>query len=205
LLLTQGYLLGIFLIISIYEIIVTIIDNHFKVTTFAAYATEAGQSGFLSEYAYTTGIVAFLCVLFGINNIQRKLGMLPALLLLPPLVGAAMLMVKFNPENLKVAFWIMVFSKAVNYALNQPTLKQLYIPTSKDTKYKAQAWIETFGSRLSKAGGSAFAGLRPVYGVAPFLTLAALGSMGLIGIWIFIAMYISTKYNKAIKDDTVVC
>ncbi len=205
LLLTKGYLFGIFLIISIYEIIVTIVDNHFKVTAFATFSTEAEVSEFLSQYAYTTGIVAFLCVLLGINNIQRKMGMTASLVLLPPLVGLAILMIKFNPGSLHIAFWIMVFSKAVNYALNQPTIKQLYIPTTKDTKYKATAWIETFGSRLSKAFGSASAGLRPVLGVASFLSIAAAGSMGLIALWIYIAMYVGKKYNKAIKDDTVVC
>ncbi len=207
LLLTKGYLLGIFLIIAIYEVIVTIVDNHFKVTAFTTHTGEANVQALLSNYATTTGIVAFLCVLFGINNIQRKMGMKVSLLVLPPLVGLAILLIKLNPESLQVAFWIMVFSKAVNYALNQPTIKQLYIPTSKDTKYKATAWIEMFGSRLSKAGGSAFAGLRSVegIGVASFLSIAAAGSIGLIALWIYIAMYVSKKYNKAIKDDTVVC
>jgi AAA family ATP:ADP antiporter len=205
LLLTKGYLFGIFLIISVYEIIVTIVDNHFKVTTFSAHSGEANVQALLSQYATWTGIVAMACVLLGINNIQRKLGMTASLLVLPPLVGLAIVLIKFNPESLNIAFWIMVFSKAVNYALTQPTIKQLYIPTTKDTKYKATAWIETFGSRLSKAGGSSFAGLRSVLGVNSFLSIAALASMGMIGIWVLAAMYIAKKYNKAIKDDTVVC
>jgi len=205
LLLTEGYLFGIFLIISVYEIIVTIIDNHFKVTTFESFAGESHVQDLLANYASWTGVVAFLCVLLGINNIQRKMGMTASLLVLPPLVGVAIMMIKFHPENLNVAFWIMVFSKAVNYALNQPTIKQLYIPTSKDTKYKATAWIETFGSRASKAMGSAFAGLRPHLGIAQFLTVSASLSMGFIGIWIVIAMYVAKKYNKAVAEDTVVC
>ena len=48
----------------------------------------------------------------------------------------------------------MVASKAINYALNSPSMKQLYIPTTKDVRYKSQAWIESFGSRGSKAAGS---------------------------------------------------
>lgn len=205
LLLTKGYLFGIFLILSIYEIIITIVDNHFKVTAFSTFTTETEVSQYLSQYAYTTGIVGSLCVLFGINSIQRKLGMAASLMLLPPLVGLAVLAVKFNPNSLNVVFWIMVFSKAVNYALNQPTMKQLYIPTTKDTKYKATAWIETFGSRLSKAGGSAFAGFRPAWGLTTFLSIATVGSLSLIVVWLFIAMYVSKKYNKAIKENTVVC
>ncbi len=205
LLLTEGYLFGIFLIISIYEVIVTIVDNHFKMTTFSSFAGEAEVQSLLSNYASWTGIIAFLCVFFGINNITRKIGMTAALLVLPPLVGAAIMLIKFNPNSLHVAFWIMVFSKAVNYALTQPTIKQLYIPTSKDTKYKATAWIETFGSRLSKAGGSGFAGLRSTLGVSNFLSVAALASMGMIGVWILVAMYVAKKYNKAVEEDTIVC
>ena len=206
LLLTKGYLLGIFFIVSIYEIIITIVDNHFKVSVFSHFTNEVDKSAYLSQYAYTTGIVGTLCVLFGINSIQRKLGMAASLVLLPVLVGLAVLAVKFNQDSLNVVFWIMVFSKAVNYALNQPTMKQLYIPTTKDTKYKATAWIETFGSRLSKAGGSATAGLRGrVFDLTMFLSITTVCSLSLIVVWVFIAMYVSKKYNKAIKENTVVC
>lgn len=50
----------------------------------------------------------------------------------------------------------MTFSTAINYALNGPALKQLYIPTTAGVKFKAQAWIETFGSRTSKQAESFF-------------------------------------------------
>ena len=47
----------------------------------------------------------------------------------------------------------MVFSKGLNYALNQPSKEQLYIPTTPETKYKVKAFMEMFGSRGSKAVG----------------------------------------------------
>ena len=77
-----------------------------------------------------------------------------SLLMLPVLTHCAVLLIKLNPQSLIDWFLDYGVSKAVNYALNQPTLKQLYIPTSKDTKYKAQAWIEMFGGRFSKGSGS---------------------------------------------------
>ncbi len=213
LLVSQGYLLGIFLIITIYEVIVTILDYHFKSTVAATFTSEAAVSGYLAEYAWMTGVISTLCVLFGINNIQRHLGMKASLLLLPLLVTGAVLIIKFNPAVLAVAFWIMVISKAVNYALNQPTLKQLYIPTSKDTKYKAQAWIEMFGSRGSKGIGSVIntfrAGFKMKYGmvegVVRFLTLSSLISLGCIGFWLFIALYVAKTYDSAIKEKRIVC
>ena len=213
LLVTKGYLLGIFLIISVYEIIVTVIDYHFKVTGHAVYPVEADYGAFLSSYATMTGVVSTLCVFFGINNIQRKLGMKASLVLLPILVAVAVVTLKLNPTALNIAFWIMVFSKAVNYALNQPTLKLLYIPTTKDTKYKAQAWIEMFGSRGSKAAGSAISASRGIftakYGAAAalsaFFTLFSVFSGVMIIGWLFVAIYVSKTYDKAIRNKEVVC
>lgn len=213
LLVTQPYLLGIFMIITIYEVIVTILDFHFKATAASIYPEESSLSSYLSEYAVLTGLVSMICVLLGINNIQRKLGMKASLIMLPILVGVAVVVIKFNPGWLAMALWIMVFSKAVNYALNQPTLKQLYIPTTKETKYKSQAWIEMFGSRGSKAAGSAVNAIRAplkvrygaIGGVNAFLTISTLISGGLLFVWLFAALYIANAYNKAIKENRVVC
>ena len=133
--------------------------------------------------------------------------------MLPILTGVAVLLIKLNPQSLVIGFWIMVFSKAVNYALNQPTLKQLYIPTSKDTKYKAQAWIEMFGGRLSKGTGSFINTWRAplvtqnglVDGVARFLMFSSMISFGLVGLWLFVAIYVAKTYDKAIKEKRIVC
>lgn len=205
LLATQGYLLGIFLIIFIYEAIVTVIDFHFKKTATLTYTNEVDLSEYLSDYATWTGIVATLCVLFGVNNIQHRLGMRASLFLLPLLVAAAVFGLWFYPDWLNMVFWIMVTAKAINYALNQPTLKQLYIPTSKDTKYKAQAWIEMFGGRSSKAFGSAINEMRKNLGLVMFLNFVLVTSGGLILFWLFVAAYVARVYNKAIKENRIVC
>lgn len=213
LLLTRGYLLGLFLIISIYEIIVTVLDYHFKWTASLTYTTEVDYSAYLAYYGCMTGVVSTVCVLFGINKIQRVLGMKVSLVMLPLLTAFAVLMIKFNPQSLLVVFWIVVLAKAVNYALNQPTLKQLYIPTSKDTKYKAQAWIEMFGGRFSKGSGSyinTFQGplvahYGPIDGIARFLMFSSMVSFGLVGVWLFVAIYVAKTYDKAIKEKRIVC
>jgi len=213
LLATQGYLFGLFLIITIYEVIVTILDYHFKCSVTEAYGNEAEVGAYLASYATWTGVVSTLCVLLGINSIQRILGMRASLIMLPLLTAAAVVLIKLNPQSLIIAFWIMVFSKAVNYALNQPTLKQLYIPTSKDTKYKAQAWIEMFGGRFSKGSGayintwrSSFtASSNAIDGVSRFLMFSSIISFGLIGVWLLVAIYVAKTYDNAIKEKRIVC
>lgn len=217
LILSKGYLLGIFFVVSIYEIIITVFDFQLKAEGKAVFPAEADLSEFLQGYATWTGIIATLCVIFGINNIQRKLGMTVSLMLIPVLVAVAAILVYMsagNPQHsLNFIFWIMVSAKAVNYSLNGPSLKQLYIPTSRDAKYKSQAWIEMFGSRGAKAAGSGINMLRGSFigsmgraaGIPFFISLCTGIHMCLVVVWLFVALYVSKKYNSAIKENKVVC
>jgi len=208
----HGYLLGILFIISVYEIVVTIFDFHFKVMAKAAFPQEAANAAYLAEYGVYTGIVASLCVLFGINNIQRKLGMFASLFMMPFLVAIAIFIFRFFTA-LPVVFWIMVFAKAVNYALNQPTIKQLYIPTTKGVRYKSQGWIEMFGARFAKTTGSLINLTLKIFtnkygalmGVNFFLTISSSISFGLVILWLFVAFYLANKHKQAIENKEVVC
>jgi len=209
---TKKYLLGIFIIVASYEAILVIFDYHFKVLVGTEFATEAARGNYLAQYGIWTGIISSLCVLFGINSIQRKLGMTASLILSPILVAIAAVTVKFFPE-LSVIFWIMVIAKAVNYALNAPTVKQLYIPTTKEARYKSQGWIEMFGSRAAKFGGSMINMTRgvfqaqygPAVGISFFLTLTTVASLGIVAGWLFVAMFVAKTYNDArAKDEYVV-
>jgi AAA family ATP:ADP antiporter len=204
---SNGYMLGIFFIVSVYEIIVTVMDNHFKNTAFDVHegGGEGAVSGFLSDYAVLVGLIATASILLGINNIQRILGIRASLILLPLLIGTAMVSIALFPSSLQLAYWIMALSKAINYALNQPTLKQLYIPTNKETRYKTQGWIEMFGSRSAKASASVVNLARNANNLTPFLYMVAFSTLGLVGIWILIAVYVSNKFNDAIEKNEVVC
>jgi len=209
---TKGYLLGIFLMVFAFEAILVVFDFHFKVMSKIAYPAEGDHASYLAQYGVWTGIVSSLCVLFGINSIQRKFGMTASLIFAPILVGVAAVTLKMYPE-LEVVFWIMVIAKAVNYALNAPTIKQLYIPTTKDARYKSQGWIEMFGSRAAKSGGSFINMTRGIFeakygavaGISLFLTISTMASLGIVVIWLFVAMFVAKTYNKARANDEYVC
>ncbi len=214
LLLTRGYLAAIFLIVSIYEVVITVLDYLFK-STYTSQMVEQGVpkhlaeamfGEYLADYAVWVGIIAFGSVLFGINNIQRRMGMTASLVATPILTAGLVLTVWYNPSNVYILSWVMVIAKAVNYALNGPTIKQLYIPTSKEAKYKAQSWIEMFGSRSSKGIGSYVNTFRAKLGtVGAFVNFTSVISLALIGGWLLVVVYAATMYNKAIKEKRVVC
>jgi len=203
LLVSEPYLLCIFLAISLYEIIVTIFDFQLKSLASSSIGGDA-LTAYFANFGFYTNLMAFACLILGINSIGRKLGLTVALVLLPVLIAVAVGALWISP-TLSVAFWIMVFSKGINYALYQPSKEQLYIPTTKDTKYKAKAWTEMFGSRSSKAGGSLVNLLNKFMQPSMFIVVSSILSFGLIGVWIVCALYLGKTHKKAVSENKVVC
>lgn len=211
LLLKHKYLLGIFAANFIYELIVTIFDFNFKIAAGSQFSGVA-LSHYLSLYASSVNIVSLSCLLLGISNVTRFLGIGVALAAMPVIVGLA-LFGFLTLNSLTFLFILMVGSKAINYALNGPALKQLYIPTTPDVRFKAQAWIETFGSRASKEAGSIFnMGLSPlqtaygaVAGKAHYLMLSGFLGFPFLIFWFIVAIYLGRSFHKAIKEKKVIC
>ena len=203
LLLVRPYLLGIFTFIAIYEIIITMIDYRFKILASEVYAGEALVS-YLFKYAIYANLVAVVALVFGIGSLGRRLGVTKTLLLFPFLIVGAFLVLTANPV-LPVAFAIMVTCKGINFALMQPAKEQLYIPTSKESRYKAKAWIDMFGLRTSKGIGSSINNFREVLGVEFFMWMSVLLSIGLAGIWLLAVMFVGKIHAKAVKEDRMIC
>ncbi len=204
LMLSQPYLLAIFAVISLYEIVVTVFDYQLKSMASESLSGAGALSAYLGEYGVWTNGLSLICLLLGINTIGRKLGLTVSLVLLPILIAGFVAAIWMSP-TLQVAFWVMVLSKAINYALNQPSKEQLYIPTTKDTKYKAKAWTEMFGSRSSKAAGSGINVLNRFMDPSMFIAMSSLISFGLIGLWIMCALYLGRTHKKAVTENKVVC
>lgn len=211
LMLKHRYLLGIFAVNFIYEVIVTIFDFNFKITAGTHYSGVA-LSNYLSIYASSVNTVSLLCLLLGISNVTRFLGVGVALAAMPVIIGCALFSF-LTIDSLSFLFALMVGAKAINYALNGPALKQLYIPTTTDVRFKAQAWIETFGSRTSKETGSLFNMiLKPlqtafgeVAGKAHYLMLSGGLGFPLLGLWFIIALFLGRNFRKAIEEKRVIC
>jgi AAA family ATP:ADP antiporter len=194
LLVTHKYLLGIFCVIAFPELITTIIDLHFNSLAAAQYSgTQLAE--YLGVYGSAVNIVALAFLLLGVGNITRLFGVGVSLFLMPVIYGLAMFgFITLN--SLNFLFILMVSSKAINYALNGPAIKQLYIPTTHDVRFKSQAWM-----LLGPLQGT----LGKVAGAARHAVLASYLSFSIIFVWFFITVFLGRKYKHAIDQDKVVC
>jgi AAA family ATP:ADP antiporter len=202
LLLTSPYLLGVFVVATVYEIVGTIMDLQMKLLAKAAVGSGAPLTSFMGKFGLAGNLVPLVLALFGTSYIIRNYGVRFCLVAFPTAVACAVVYVKFNP-SLWPAFAAMVVIKGLTYALNNPVKEMLYIPTSKDVKFKAKGWIDGFGARLSKAGGAGINGFF-ANSLPNLMFFGSIISLGIIGFWVMIALILGTSYNKLIEEKKII-
>ena len=75
--------------------------------------------------------------------------------------------------------------KALSYALNNPCKEIMYIPTSKDVKFKAKSAIDMFGGRSAKAVGAGVAALATQsFIIGPVVSFAFIGLWGVSALFV---------------------
>ena len=215
LLVTQPYLLGVFIVSTFYEIVKAIVD--FQMKTQAAFIMSPSEFlAFQGWFGFWTNVVAFLMALLGTSYIMKKYGLRVCVLLYPVAFGIALsalyLYYQTNPSPanlLWATFAVMIFVTAISYAVNNPTKEMMYIPTSNDAKFKVKGITDTVGSRGGKAVGSVITGTLNVSGnmtlcLANLMVFGNLIGLGIIGVWLVAAMYVGTKNAQLIRDNQIV-
>lgn len=213
LLATQPYLFGIFMIVSLYEIVTTIVDYQMKMQAQALpeYSSKEALTSFMGIFGMSTNGFAFFMALLGTGYLIKKFGVRKCLLIFPVCLGFAILMLYFVITSGSVSthklLWltlsVMIIAKGLSYSLNNPVKEILYIPTSKDAKFKTKGWIDAFGARSSKAMGSAFTNMIK-HSPKALLHYGTILSLGFIGIWFLIAVVIGRKCHQLTKDGKII-
>ncbi len=213
LLVSRPYLLGILVVSTFYEAVSQIVE--YQMQSLAAmsplYASELAFAKFQASYGVSINIVSFLIALLGTSYIIKRYGLRISLLIYPVsfAITLAALLSYFSfglpsPTALLWAtFGAMVLIKAMGYAVNNPTKEMMYIPTSKDAKFKSKGWIDTFGSRFAKAGGAQVSNAFK-HTLDELMFFGTLFGFGLIGFWLIAAIYVGTKNSKLIKENAVI-
>lgn len=204
------YLVGIFAVGFIYELFTTLFDYNFKINAAEQFSGTA-LTNYLNIYGSSVNLVSLILLLLGVTRLSNRWGIIFTLTIVPAV--AAIAIFSFLGINLlTVLFSLMIATKSLNYSLNTPALKRLFIPTFKDTRYKAQAWIETFAPRASNQVGNGintlfgkFEGSFGGNGKSYFLYLSLAIALPLIFTWIKTSRFLGKSYSRAIKQKVKLC
>ena len=203
LLFTKPYLLGILGIATFYEVIGTILDFQMKMLASQKFgANIEAFTSFMGRFGQVTNTIALLLALLGTSYLMRRFGLTFCLLTFPIIVGFVVGGVYINPTLLTV-FISMVFVKGLSYSLNNPSKEMMYIPTSKDIKFKAKSWIDMFGGRSAKATGSAITATFR-HSLSNLMFYGTIISLGFVGFWIMAALFVGKKFYKLTTEGKIV-
>jgi ATP:ADP antiporter, AAA family len=213
LLVTRPYLLGVLVVSTFYEAVGQIVEYQMQrqACLSPTYASDVAFAKFQATYGLSINTLSFFIALLGTSYIIKRFGTRITLLIYP-ITFAITLLALFTyfqvaaptvTTLLWLTFGAMVIIKGMGYALNNPTKEMMYIPTSKDAKFKSKGWIDTFGSRFAKAGGAQITD-KFKQNLPELMVYGSLFGFGLIGIWFGAALYVGLKNSKLLKEGKII-
>jgi AAA family ATP:ADP antiporter len=149
---------------------------------------------FKARYFEWVNGVGVALQLFAVSRIIKYLGLRAALVFMP-LASLAGYGASFATPLLGVLFAARVVESSLDYSLSNTTRQALWLPTSRDAKYKAKQVIDTF---VVRAGDVMSAGLVWIGSHAALSDDGFLGAnLVLSGVWLGFALLLGQSYQRA--------
>jgi AAA family ATP:ADP antiporter len=177
----------------------------------AASAVEAGTAGglsaeqyigtFYSEFFFAVNLLGVLLQFFVVSRVVKYLGVRVAVLVLPLLAVTGYALLAFFPV-LAVVRWVKTAENATDYSLQNTVRNVLFLPTSREQKYKAKQAIDGFFVR----SGDVLSALLVYVGstVLGFaVTDFARVNLVLALVWVALAVVVGRYYFQKTTTGTV--
>jgi AAA family ATP:ADP antiporter len=158
-------------------------------------ATEEEIIGrFYSGFQGTVNLVGMLVQLFLVSRIIKYLKIPVALLILPVVSFTAYSLILFVPL-LGAVRWAKTGENATDYSLNNTVRHALFLPTTREEKYKAKQVVDSFSQRAGDVMAAVtWLGATALLGLA-YTQLAAV-NLVLVGVWLVVAVLIGRRYKR---------
>jgi AAA family ATP:ADP antiporter len=162
-------------------------------------AVEAFIGGFYADFFTIVNIAGLLLQLFIVSRIFKYLGVRIALFILPVIALGGYIVAALFPILVAIRD-VKIAENSTDYSLQNTVRQVLFLPTTREEKYKAKQAIDTFFQR----GGDVMSALTVFVGS----TILALGIRGfaIINIvlvlgWLVIAFLIAREHRRLVPDD----
>ena len=146
-----------------------------------------------TQYFGMVNLVGFLVQLFAVSRIIKYLGVGGALFVHPLIALFGYASAIFSP-SLAFVRNVKILDNATDYSLNNTLKQALWLPTSREAKYKAKAAVDSF---FMRSGDVLSAGLVYLGSVLAFtLPVFAAINVGLAAVWLFIVTLLSRENRR---------
>lgn len=162
-------------------------------------AVESFIGSFYADFFTIVNIAGLLLQLFIVSRILKYLGVRIALFILPVIALGGYIVAALFPILMAIRD-VKIAENSTDYSLQNTVRQVLFLPTTREEKYKAKQAIDTFFQR----GGDVMSALTVFVGS----TVLALGVRGfaIINIvlvlgWLLIAFLIAREHRKLVPDE----
>jgi AAA family ATP:ADP antiporter len=207
LVLTQRYLLLIALLVVVLNVVNTIGEFLMGklIVAEAAQALTAGSATGLQtkeiigqlagSVQASVNVVGFLLQAFLVSRIFKYIGVRGALFILPAVALVGYSMVALVPVFAVVRI-VKIFENGTDYSIQNTARQALFLPTSREAKYKAKQAIDSFFWRAGDVlqAGVVFVGTRLAFEVRQFAVLNVL----LVAVWLAIVVALFREHKKLV-------
>ncbi len=149
-------------------------------------------SEFYGDFFFWVNLAGFILQLFFVSRIIKYLGVRIAVLILPFLALASYSLIAIAPI-FSLIRWAKTAENATDYSLNNTVRQMLFLPTTREEKYKAKVAIDSFFQRAGDVLSAVV-----VFVVADWLmkgvTEVAIVNLALVVVWLWIAYLVGKKY-----------
>ncbi len=153
---------------------------------------------FYAEFFTIVNVAVMLIQLFLVSRIIKYLGIRIAILILPVIAFGGYMFLAFYPL-LNFVRWAKTAENSTDYSLNNTVRHALFLPTSREEKYKAKQAIDSFFHR----SGDVLSALLVFVGTKflSFQTMHfALFNLALVSVWLLLAIWIGRE-NKRLTAE----
>jgi AAA family ATP:ADP antiporter len=149
----------------------------------SAAAREAFIGGVYSRLFSTVNLAGFVLQMFVVSRILKFLGVGKALFIHPVVALAGYLLMLRAPSMATMAY-LKVADNSLDYSLGNTTKQALWLPTSRDAKYKAKQAVDSFFVRAGDViqAGVVFAGERLAFAVPAFAVVNVILAAAWLGV-----------------------
>jgi ATP:ADP antiporter, AAA family len=164
-------------------------------------ASEAAIIGTMSGTVQTlVNLLGLLLQAFFVSRIFKFIGVRGALFILPVIAATGYTAIALIPTFFAVQ-WTKIFENGTDYSIQNTTKHALFLPTSREAKYKAKQAIDSFFVRFGDMlqAGVVFVGVQLALSIRGF----AIINVVLVAVWLLIVFGIRREHEKLTGSEAI--